>query len=170
MCVAPGPCDKWLPYEERGGGYPSNKRAVVESPRLIKHCCCAFAPTVTFRDICACALRCLIFPTLGHEQFCCVFSVPEKLHRNRHSSYDPSLTIDAKEGRDIATVDVPGAIMQTKMDEIVHVRLQWRKFWSSWTQSCIANTSSMRKANPSERKIFSQRCSSFSPQPRKHGR
>ena len=33
-----------------------------------------------------------------------------------------SCTINAKEGRDIATVDIPGAFMQADMDEIVHVR------------------------------------------------
>jgi hypothetical protein len=35
--------------------------------------------------------------------------------------------IDAKEGRDVAAVDVPGAVMQADMDdEIIHVRLQGR--------------------------------------------
>ena len=33
-----------------------------------------------------------------------------------------SCTINAKEGRDIATVDIPGAFMQADMDEIVHGR------------------------------------------------
>eukprot|EP00934_Nitzschia_sp_Nitz4_P007040 Nitzschia sp. Nitz4//scaffold878_size764//131//703//NITZ4_009335-RA/size764-processed-gene-0.2-mRNA-1//-1//CDS//3329559307//7030//frame0 len=31
--------------------------------------------------------------------------------------------IDAKEGREVAVVDVPGAFMQADMDELVHVRL-----------------------------------------------
>ena len=34
-----------------------------------------------------------------------------------------SCTIDAKEGRDVATVDIPGAFMQADMDETVHVQL-----------------------------------------------
>jgi hypothetical protein len=34
-----------------------------------------------------------------------------------------SCTIDAKEGRDVATADIPGAFMQTDMDTTVHVRL-----------------------------------------------
>ena len=32
--------------------------------------------------------------------------------------------IDAKEERDVATVDIPGAFMQADMDELVHVRLE----------------------------------------------
>jgi Reverse transcriptase (RNA-dependent DNA polymerase) len=32
-------------------------------------------------------------------------------------------TIDAKEGRDVATCDVPGAFMQTDIDELIHVRM-----------------------------------------------
>jgi hypothetical protein len=34
-----------------------------------------------------------------------------------------SCTIDAKEGRDIATADIPGAFLQSDMDEKVHMRL-----------------------------------------------
>jgi hypothetical protein len=34
-----------------------------------------------------------------------------------------SCTIDAKEERDVATTDIPGAFMQTDMDAVVHVRL-----------------------------------------------
>jgi hypothetical protein len=35
--------------------------------------------------------------------------------------------IDAKEGRDVATIDIPGAFMQADMDdEVIHVRLQGR--------------------------------------------
>ena len=33
-------------------------------------------------------------------------------------------TIDAKEGRDVATVDIPGAFMHSDQDETVHLRLQ----------------------------------------------
>ena len=35
-----------------------------------------------------------------------------------------SCTIDAKEHRDVATCDIPGAFLQADMDEIVHVRLE----------------------------------------------
>ena len=35
-----------------------------------------------------------------------------------------SCTIDAKEKRDVATVDIPGAFMQADMDEIVHLKMQ----------------------------------------------
>jgi hypothetical protein len=35
-----------------------------------------------------------------------------------------SATIDAMEERDVATLDIPGAFMQTYIDEVVHVRLE----------------------------------------------
>jgi hypothetical protein len=35
-----------------------------------------------------------------------------------------SCTIDAMEGRDVATVDIPGAFMQADMDETVHIKLE----------------------------------------------
>jgi hypothetical protein len=35
-----------------------------------------------------------------------------------------SATIDALEGRDVATVDIPGAFMQADIDEVVHVRFE----------------------------------------------
>jgi hypothetical protein len=35
-----------------------------------------------------------------------------------------SCAIDAKEERDVATVDIPGAFMQADMDEVVHVKLE----------------------------------------------
>jgi hypothetical protein len=35
-----------------------------------------------------------------------------------------SCVIDAKEKRDVATVDIPGAFMQANMDELVHMRLE----------------------------------------------
>ena len=35
-----------------------------------------------------------------------------------------SCVIDAKEGRDVATCDIPGAFMQADMDELVHVRME----------------------------------------------
>jgi hypothetical protein len=35
-----------------------------------------------------------------------------------------SCVIDAKEERDMATVDIPGAFMQADMDKLVHMRLE----------------------------------------------
>ena len=35
-----------------------------------------------------------------------------------------SCTIDTREGRDVATVDIPGAFMQADMDKLVHVKLE----------------------------------------------
>jgi hypothetical protein len=35
-----------------------------------------------------------------------------------------SCVIDAEEGRDVATVDIPGAFMQADMDELVHMKLE----------------------------------------------
>jgi hypothetical protein len=35
-----------------------------------------------------------------------------------------SCVIDAKEHRDVATVDLPGAFMQADMDEVVHMRME----------------------------------------------
>jgi hypothetical protein len=35
-----------------------------------------------------------------------------------------SATIDAMEGRDVATVDIPGAFVQADMDEVVHVKFE----------------------------------------------
>ena len=37
-----------------------------------------------------------------------------------------SCIINTKEGRDVATVDVPGAFMQADMDEKVHIKLEGR--------------------------------------------
>jgi hypothetical protein len=34
-----------------------------------------------------------------------------------------SFTIDAHEGRDVATVDLPRAFMQADMDDVVHMKL-----------------------------------------------
>jgi hypothetical protein len=35
-----------------------------------------------------------------------------------------SCVIDTKEGRDMATVDIPGAFMQVDVDELVHMQLE----------------------------------------------
>ena len=35
-----------------------------------------------------------------------------------------SATMDAKERRDVATADIPGAFMQADIDEVIHIRLE----------------------------------------------
>jgi hypothetical protein len=35
-----------------------------------------------------------------------------------------SCVIDAKEGRDVAAVNIPGTSLQANMDEVVHMKLQ----------------------------------------------
>jgi hypothetical protein len=35
-----------------------------------------------------------------------------------------SATIDAMEGRDVTTVDIPGAFMQADIDEVVHIKFE----------------------------------------------
>ena len=57
-----------------------------------------------------------------------ISSVPRKqrLTTRKEDASVPTVSVEApinaKEGRDIATVDIPGAFMQADMDEIVHVR------------------------------------------------
>ena len=57
-----------------------------------------------------------------------ISSVPRKqrLTTRKEDASAPTVSVEApinaKEGRDIATVDIPGAFMQADMDEIVHVR------------------------------------------------
>ena len=71
-----------------------------------------------------------------HGKLCCVSSNSVRWPRQRFSSrdstdiptdgyLDSSLTlyvIAALEGRDVAVIDVPGAFMQTDLDELIHVR------------------------------------------------
>jgi hypothetical protein len=63
-----------------------------------------------------------------------------------------SATIDAMEGRDVATVDIPGAFMQADIDEVVHVKFEGEiaeMLVKLWTPKCIENTLRMRTENPS---------------------
>jgi hypothetical protein len=62
----------------------------------------------------------------------CADGRKQRLYMNKEDTSSPtvtteglllSCTIDAKEGRDVATADIPGAFMQTDMDATVHVRL-----------------------------------------------
>jgi len=62
-----------------------------------------------------------------------------------------SCVIDAKEGRDEATVDIPGAFMQADMEDTVHMKLEGKmaEFWSELTQKCTGSTSRLRKGEQS---------------------
>ena len=63
----------------------------------------------------------------------CADGRPQRLHMTKEESSSPtvaiesvilSCVIDALEGRDVATVDIPGAFMQADMDEEVHIKLE----------------------------------------------
>ena len=61
----------------------------------------------------------------------CADGHKQRAYTNKSDSTAPTVSteavfltavIDAKEGRDVATMDIPGAFMQADMDELVHVR------------------------------------------------
>jgi hypothetical protein len=54
-----------------------------------------------------------------------------------------SYTIDAKEECDVATADIPGAFMQTNMEDMVHRMLEGKmaKLLVKMILNCIKNTS-----------------------------
>ena len=63
----------------------------------------------------------------------CADGRKQREHTNKEDASSPtvaiesvllSCTIDAKENRDVATVDIPGAFMQADMDEVVHLKMQ----------------------------------------------
>ena len=63
----------------------------------------------------------------------CADGRKQRLHTTKEDSSSPtvatealflSCVIDAKEGRDVATVDIPGAFMHADMDEKVHIRIE----------------------------------------------
>ena len=63
----------------------------------------------------------------------CADGQKQRLHTGKEEKTSPTVatesvmltsTIDAKEGRDVATVDIPGAFMHSDQDETVHLRLQ----------------------------------------------
>ena len=67
----------------------------------------------------------------------CADGRPQRLYTHKHDSTSPTASlaglimtciIDAYEQRDVATVDIPGAFLQTKQpkDEVVHVVLDGR--------------------------------------------
>jgi hypothetical protein len=51
--------------------------------------------------------------------------------------------IPRKAGRDVATADIPGAFMQTDLEDMVHMQLereQWLSYYSRSTQSCTVSS------------------------------
>jgi hypothetical protein len=63
----------------------------------------------------------------------CADGRKQRLHTTKEEASSPtvaieavmlSCVIDAMEGRDVATVDIPGAFMQADMDEMVHMKLE----------------------------------------------
>ncbi len=57
--------------------------------------------------------------------------------------------IDAKENRDIATVDIPGAFLQANMEDVVHMKLEGKmaKLLAKLIQSYTVSTCRQRKEN-----------------------
>jgi hypothetical protein len=62
----------------------------------------------------------------------CADGRPQRAYIPREGATSPTVStqtlfltclIDAHEGRDVATVDIPGAFMQADMDDLVHLRL-----------------------------------------------
>ena len=67
----------------------------------------------------------------------CADGRPQRLYKGKEETSAPTArlesilltsVIDAHEGREVVTCDIPGAFMQTDIDEVVHVKLQgkWR--------------------------------------------
>ena len=63
----------------------------------------------------------------------CADGRKQRVHTGKEEKTSPTVatesvmltsTIDAREGRDVATVDIPGAFMHSDQDETVHLRLQ----------------------------------------------
>ena len=63
----------------------------------------------------------------------CADGRKQRLHTNKEDASSPTVAIesvfltsviDAKENRDVATIDVPGAFMQADMDDTVHMKLE----------------------------------------------
>ena len=63
----------------------------------------------------------------------CADGRKQREHTNKEDASSPtvaiesvllSCTIDAKEGRDVATVNIPGAFMRADMDQVVHLKMQ----------------------------------------------
>jgi Reverse transcriptase (RNA-dependent DNA polymerase) len=63
----------------------------------------------------------------------CADGRKQRLYTNKDDASSPTVSIesviltsvlDAAEGRDVATVDIPGAFMQADMDDTVHMKLE----------------------------------------------
>jgi hypothetical protein len=63
----------------------------------------------------------------------CADGRPQRLYKTKSEASSPTVSteaifltalIDAQEGREVMTVDIPGAFMQSDMDELVHVKLE----------------------------------------------
>jgi hypothetical protein len=63
----------------------------------------------------------------------CADGHPQRLYKTKSETSSPTVLteaifltalIDAQEGREVMTVDIPGAFMQSDMDELVHVKLE----------------------------------------------
>ena len=63
----------------------------------------------------------------------CADSLKQPLYMGKEEKTSPTIatesvmltsTINAKEGRDMATVDIPGAFMHSDQDEMIHLQLQ----------------------------------------------
>ena len=68
--------------------------------------------------------------------------------------------IHAKEGRDVATVDIPAAFMQADMEDIVHMKLEGKmeSCWSELTQKCTDTTSRLKKEEQSYTWTLKRHC------------
>ena len=62
----------------------------------------------------------------------CADGIKQRMYMSKEDTSSPTVTteglllscvLDVKEGRDVATTDIPGGFMQTEMDDVVHVRL-----------------------------------------------
>jgi hypothetical protein len=70
----------------------------------------------------------------GNIQGCgCADGQKQRIYASKQEASSPtgaieslmiSCVVDGKEGKDVATVDIPGAFMQVDMDELVHMCLE----------------------------------------------
>jgi len=63
----------------------------------------------------------------------CTDGCKQHVHKTKAETHAPTVSsepmfhseiIDAMEGRDMAIVDIPGAFMQAKIDELIHIKLE----------------------------------------------
>ena len=67
----------------------------------------------------------------------CADGQQQRLYHSKEDASSPTVSIesviitsaiDAKEGRDVATVDIPGACLQAEMDELVYMKIEGSMF------------------------------------------